>query len=568
MSPSTCGCGCWPRRRKNVCCVGDDDQSIYGWARRGGGQHPALRARLSRRQGGPPRAQLPLHLAHTEAAASGLIATNKSRLGKTLWTDSDQGGEKVRVSGVWDGEAEAQAGGRRDRALEVKAPDLGEQGRQNSAATPNDAAMLVPRLLPDAGVRRAVRACCRSPTRWWAAHASSSAPRSATFTPTCASIQSEDDDLAFERIVNTPRARHRRYLGVKAAVARPPENGVLRHHRRRGGSDRHGRVAGAHPHGPLQLHPRPRSLDGPGSETTRHGDLTETILEGERVYRRPARSIVGPQSQGQARQPQGSWCNSMSASSRPCKAYLEHVSLVMDLDRESTATDAVWIMTLHSAKGLEFPLVFLPGWEEGVFPSQRSIDENRAKRGLEEERRLAYVGITRAREEARISFAANRLGLWAAGHPSCPRGSWTSCPPPNVAAAVGDRLLRRAARACRTSAKSRFDEAGPVFSGSVLQLPRLGSARRRARPPTGSSTRGRRAARRHPPAMIEGGRPPDRHLRPQGRRRLRPRRPRLPPEIRLREGDVGWEGSKLTVAFDKAGEKRVIDSFVEKAGLN
>src|SRR5690606_32008797 len=87
------------------------------------------------------------------------------------------------------------------------------------------------------------------------------------------------------------------------------------------------------------------------------------------------------------------------------QAYLEHVSLVMDLDR-GDSQDSVQIMTLHGAKGLEFPLVFLPGWEEGVFPSQRSIDE-KGEKGLEEERRLAYVGVTRARDQARISFAAN-----------------------------------------------------------------------------------------------------------------------------------------------------------------
>src|SRR5258707_5042988 len=100
------------------------------------------------------------------------------------------------------------------------------------------------------------------------------------------------------------------------------------------------------------------------------------------------------------------------------EAYLEHVSLVMDLDREA-GDDAVQIMTLHSAKGLEFPLVFLPGWEEGVFPSQRRMDET-GEKGLEEERRLAYVGLTRAREEARISFVANRqvYGRWSSQLPS------------------------------------------------------------------------------------------------------------------------------------------------------
>src|SRR5258705_5596785 len=105
-------------------------------------------------------------------------------------------------------------------------------------------------------------------------------------------------------------------------------------------------------------------------------------------------------------------------NSENLQAYLEHVSLVMDMDRGPQA-DAVQIMTLHSAKGLEFPLVFLPGWEEGVFPSQRSMDE-KGEKGLEEERRLAYVGLTRAREEARISFAANRqvYGRWTSQLPS------------------------------------------------------------------------------------------------------------------------------------------------------
>src|SRR6185503_5646699 len=81
--------------------------------------------------------------------------------------------------------------------------------------------------------------------------------------------------------------------------------------------------------------------------------------------------------------------------------------------------DRVQVMTLHQAKGLEFPLVFLVGWEEGIFPSQRSLDES-GEKGLEEERRLAYVGITRAREEARVSFAANRqvYGRWTSQLPS------------------------------------------------------------------------------------------------------------------------------------------------------
>src|SRR5206468_503258 len=98
--------------------------------------------------------------------------------------------------------------------------------------------------------------------------------------------------------------------------------------------------------------------------------------------------------------------------------FLEHISLVMDTDK-SEANAAVSIMTLHSAKGLEFDTVFLPGWEEGLFPHQRTLDDQ-GRAGLEEERRLAHVGITRARRRVNIYFAANRRthGLWSSHIPS------------------------------------------------------------------------------------------------------------------------------------------------------
>src|SRR5258706_1135002 len=149
--------------------------------------------------------------------------------------------------------------------------------------------------------------------------------------------------------------------------------------------------------------------------TLGHARLTETILE-ESGYTDVLRVDKGPTSQTRLENLK-ELVQSMGAF-ESLEAYLEHVSLVMDLDREA-GDDAVQIMTLHSAKGLEFPLVFLPGWEEGVFPSQRSMDE-KGEKGLEEERRLAYVGITRAREDVRISFAANRqvYGRWTSQLPS------------------------------------------------------------------------------------------------------------------------------------------------------
>ena len=160
------------------------------------------------------------------------------------------------------------------------------------------------------------------------------------------------------------------------------------------------------------------------AQTVRHPELMETVLE-ESGYTDMVRADRGPQSQGRLDNLK-ELVQSM-AQFDTLTAYLEHVSLVMDLDR-GAGSDSVQIMTLHSAKGLEFPLVFLPGWEEGVFPSQRSMDE-KGEKGLEEERRLAYVGVTRAREQARISFAANRqvYGRWTS---NCPPASSTNCRSP------------------------------------------------------------------------------------------------------------------------------------------
>jgi DNA helicase-2/ATP-dependent DNA helicase PcrA len=228
------------------------------------------------------------------------------------------------------------------------------------------------------------------------------------------------------------------------------------------------------------------------------------------------------------------------------ESYLEHVSLVMDLDRGG-ADDAVQIMTLHAAKGLEFPLVFLPGWEEGVFPSQRSLDENGDK-GLEEERRLAYVGITRAREEARISFVANRqvYGRWTSQLPS----RFVDELPIASVEAVSETGYYGGGPGMR-DATSRWDE---VNYGSGYDSPgwKRAQARGYAGGPPGRTQviegEGRLVAVSDPgkPSSYVAG---DRVF-----------------HVKFGYGAVrAVEGNKLTVAFDKAGEKRVIESFVERA---
>ncbi len=232
-------------------------------------------------------------------------------------------------------------------------------------------------------------------------------------------------------------------------------------------------------------------------------------------------------------------------------AYLEHVSLVMDIDR-GAGDHAVQIMTLHGAKGLEFPLVFLPGWEEGVFPSQRSIDE-KGEKGLEEERRLAYVGVTRAKASARISFAANRLVY----------GRWTSQLPSRF---VDELPIAHVEAQSETGyygasdgmkeAKSRWDEA-PSF-GAGYSSPGW----KRAQSFTAGATPRDRQARK---TVIEG----------QGRL-IATADPKAGSKWakgeRVFHQKFGYgtvriiEGNKLLVDFEKAGEKRVIDSFVEKVG--
>jgi DNA helicase-2/ATP-dependent DNA helicase PcrA len=512
--------------RQNVCCVGDDDQSIYGW--RGAEVDNILR--FERDFPGAQVIRLERNYrstSHILAAASGLIAANKSRLGKTLWTE-DEAGEKVVVRGVWDGEAESRLvadeierwkkSGRRykDVAILVRA------SFQMRAFEERFVMLQIPYKVIG-GPRFFERAEIRD------AHAY------------LRLIQSPDDDLAFERIVNVPK----RGIGdtsVQKILQLARMNGVSAILAARGIVNTDELAAKTR----TALASFIRDIDRWTAqlETTTHARLTETILE-ESGYTDALRLDKGPTSQTRLENLK-ELVQSMGAFGS-LTDYLEHVSLVMDLDRGG-ADDSVQIMTLHSAKGLEFPLVFLPGWEEGVFPSQRSVDES-GEKGLEEERRLAYVGITRAREQARVSFAANRqvYGRWTSQLPS---RFVDELPPANVDAA-SETGYYGGGPGMNQPTTSRWDDDRSFGQGYTSP----GWKRAQSRSYQGSHP-GRTPVIEGEGRLVAVSAPSATSAYVAGDRVF---------HIKFGYGLVSFvEGNKLTVVFDQAGEKKVIDSFVEK----
>ncbi|WP_332655612.1 ATP-dependent helicase [Brevundimonas sp.] len=512
----------------NVCCVGDDDQSIYGW--RGAEVDNILR--FERDFPGAKVIRLERNYRSTQhilGAASGLIAANKGRLGKTLWTE-DLSGDKVRVRGVWDGEAEAR----------LVADEIETARRAGMAYS--DMAVLVRasfqmRAFEERFVLLAVPYKVIGGPRFFERAEIRDAHAYLRL------ILSEDDDLAFERIVNVPK----RGIGDTSVqkvlqIARLSNRSAMSAVRDLIVSDE------------LQARTRTalsnfvRDIDRwrALAQTTTHWELTEAVLE-ESGYTDMQKA---DRATGQTRLDNLKELTQSMQQFETLPAYLEHVSLVMDLDRGGS-DDAVQIMTLHGAKGLEFPLVFLPGWEEGVFPSQRSIDE-KGEKGLEEERRLAYVGVTRAKQDARISFAANRLvyGRWTSQLPS----RFVDELPIDHVEAESDTGYYGVSSGMK-EAKSRWDEA-PTF-GSGYSSPGWKRAQ--------SFTAGRAPAAR-----------PARHTLIEGDGRLiATADPKSGGDWskgeRVFHQKFGYgavraiEGNKLLIDFEKAGEKKVIDTFVEKA---
>jgi DNA helicase II / ATP-dependent DNA helicase PcrA len=381
----------------NICCVGDDDQSIYGW--RGAEVDNILR--FEKDFPGAKVIRLERNYRSTAnilAAASGLIAKNKDRLGKTLFTDGEAGG-KINVANFWDDEAEARA--------------IGEdiENLQRAQERLNDMAVLVRassqmRVIEDRFITLGLPYRVIGGPRFYERQEIKDAIAYLDV------VANPANDLKFERIVNVPK----RGLG-DTTIKRIHEHARARAiplyqaAREMIETDELTPKARKSLFEVTQYFERWRA----NLETMRHTDLAELILD-ESGYTAMWQADKSPQSQSRL--------ENLKELVRfmhdfdTLQGFLEHVSLVMDADQGNDG-DRVSLMTLHAAKGLEFGIVFLPGWEEGLFPHQRSLDES-GKAGLEEERRLAYVGLTRAKRRAKISFAQNRRthGLYKSELPS------------------------------------------------------------------------------------------------------------------------------------------------------
>ncbi|MER9656768.1 UvrD-helicase domain-containing protein [Mesorhizobium sp. M0152] len=383
----------------NICCVGDDDQSIYGW--RGAEVDNILR--FDKDFPGATIIRLERNYrstAHILGAASHLIAHNEGRFGKTLFTDrNDPEDAKVNVHAAWDSEEEARAIGETIEAYQRQKHNL------------NDMAILVRasfqmRAFEDRFITLGLNYRVIGGPRFYERMEIRDAL--AFFRV----VANGGDDLAFERIVNVPK----RGLGEATIrqihdTARALRIPMLEAAATLAESD--------------ELKPKPRAALREVAanferwqkalETKPHTELAETILEesGYTDMWKNDRSVEAPGRLENLKE----LIRSMEEY-ESLRSFLEHVALVMDAE-QNAELDAVSIMTLHSAKGLEFETVFLPGWEEGLFPHQRALDEG-GRSGLEEERRLAYVGLTRAKKNLHLWFVSNRLihGLWQSTIPS------------------------------------------------------------------------------------------------------------------------------------------------------
>ena len=503
---------------RNLCCVGDEDQSIYGW--RG-----AEIGNILRFETDFPGAQV-IRLeenyrstGHILAAAAGLIAHNRSRLGKTLWTAAGDG-DKVRLASLWDSVEEARWVGDEIESAQRKGTPLGEMAVlvRTGAQTREFEERFMTLGLPYrvvGGPRFYERQEIRDAMAYFRV------------------IAQPADDLAFERIVNLPK----RGIGPAAIqlinqLARTEQFPMTEAAWELSGSDELKPKPRQALRALLQDFQRWRELAG----RIAHTDLARQVLD-ESGYTRMWQEDKSPEAPGRLDNLK-ELINAM-ADFEDLQGFLEHVALVMEANQGS-GEDKVSIMTLHGAKGLEFDLVFLPGWEDGLFPNNRALEEH-GQAGLEEERRLAYVGLTRARRKA-VVCSAHRRRMYSTWVDTLPSRFLMELPAEHVEA----------------------DTPGPAAQG--FSSGGFGGG-------FGSGGYGfRESAAASPFARPYQPRPPQ--LEGSARRLDAPVRKRPVPypvgsrvfHQKFGAGTVtAVDGDKLEIDFDHAGSKKVIDAFVAPA---
>ncbi len=489
------------QQSKNICCVGDDDQSIYSW--RGAEVENILR--FERDFPGAKIVKLEANYRSTApilGAAAGLIAHNEGRHDKTLRAGrNDSAGDPVSIVSLWDSDEEARMVGERVEYLRRDGHSLAEMailvraGHQTRSFEERMITLGIPYRVVG-GLRFYERAEIRDAIAY------------------ARILAQPADDLAFERIVNVPR----RGVGEgalrtmhEAARAQGVPLSVAAHQLAQSGALK-GRVRD----GVLDLM---RGFETWRDMLAREGHVVTlaTMLD-ESGYTGMWKADKSPEAPGRLDNLK-EFIRAL-ADFETLQGFLEHVSLVMEND-EQAGEDRVFLMTLHAAKGLEYDTVFLPGWEEGLFPNQRALDEG-GNKALEEERRLAYVGLTRARKRAIVSFAANRR-IYA---------NWQSSIPSRFIDELPEAHIERAGSAALQ--RERQVLAPSVFNTGPLMA-------RRAQPQA----------------------PWEQPARPA-------RQDKIAIGQRVFHQKFGYghvtnvDEDKLDIDFEKAGQKRVMDRFVEK----
>ncbi len=516
----------------NICCVGDDDQSIYGW--RGAEVDNILR--FDKDFPGATVIRLERNYrstGHILGAASQLIAMNKGRLGKTLFTD-DAPGNLVTVTGVWDDEEEA-----RTVTDEIERLRKDRHNLNQIAVLVRASAQM--RAMEDRFITVGLPYRVIGGPRFYERQEIKDAIAYLEVTA------NPSNDLKFERIVNVPK----RGLGdtsVKRVHELARATGVSMFEAARSiitTDELPGKARKA-------LSELVRSFERWRSQIDglRHTELAELIFD-ESGYTAMWQTDKSPQAQ--SRLDNLKELVRFMHDFENLAGFLEHVSLVMDADKGNDG-ERVSIMTLHAAKGLEFDTVFLSGWEEGLFPHQRALDEQ-GSAGLEEERRLAYVGITRARKQAHISFAQNRRlrGLYQSAIPS---RFVDELPDEHVEvremkSPFGGAYANPASLYGNPYGRSRFDDAQPQFRSSYStpgwQRAQAARAQSHSQPPASRA-----------PVTIEGQLVAASTAEGAGYKagdRVF--------HAKFGEGRIAEvDGNKLTIEFKTGGRKRVVDSFV------